>query len=102
MVAALLSRAIRALCLSGIVLGMTAALAHEATTLMHIDGGYWTESVVANSDPEGELNNGSDPPLRIGIGQETDAGDNTDSTMESYNFPETEIGNGTSPPNVNP
>lgn len=102
MVSALLSRAIRTIYLSGIALGMTAAVAQEATvTLEQVgDGVRWTENVVAYSDPEGEVGNGTDPPNLIE--PQPDVDNDADTAMESYNFPETEIGNGTFPPTVNP
>lgn len=103
MVAPLLSRAIRALCLSGITFGMTAAVAQEtAATLQHLEGSNWTESVAAYSDPETEVGNGSDPPNRIEANRQIEVDKDAEPTMESYNFPETEIGNGTFPPKVNP
>lgn len=103
MVAALFARAVRALCLSGIALGMTAAVAEEtAVTLEHLNGVDWTESVVAYSDPETEVGNGMNPPRRIDANAETEVDNDSEASIESYNFPETEVGNGMEPPNINP
>lgn len=101
--AALFPRAVRALCLSGIALGMTAAFAEEtAVTLQHVKGVNWTSRVVAYSDPETEVGNGMNPPHRITTNAETEVDNDPESAVESYNLPESEVGNGTYPPNVNP
>lgn len=103
MVAALFSRGVRALCLSGIALSMTAAVAQETiVTLQHVNGVNWPESVAACSDPETEVGNGTSPPRGIGTNAETEVDNDPEASMESYNFPEGEVGNGTEPPNINP
>jgi len=96
----LLSRAIRVLCLSGAVLGMTAAVAHENTVTLESDGAGWAENVAAYSVPETAVGNGTERPDLSDPQIEVD--NYKDQAMESYNFPEGEIGNGTYPPRVNP
>ena len=104
MMAKLLARSIRAICVGGMVLGMTAAVAQDASVGMQHAGAVDGERLVvaAYSDPETEVGNGMDPPIRIGTSPETEEGDNVDVPMEVDNFPETEVGNGTYPPGVNP
>ena len=99
MMATLLKRAIGALCLGGMAFGMHAAVAQETTvTLQHAgmtQGERWVEEEVNYSDPEGEVGNGSDPP----IVNPTFIGDaDLDASLETDNFPETEVGNGTYSP----
>lgn len=101
-VSALLSRAIRAFCLSGIALGMTAAVAQETTVTLERMGNGWTENLVVCSDPEGEITNGMDPPVATYNFPETEVGNGMDPPIEINNFPEGEISNGTNPPHANP
>jgi len=104
MTSVFLSRAICALCLSGMALGMSAVGAQETSAIsLHVgDGGRWIENIVANSDPESEVNNGMKPKNHIDGNSESEVDNEPDSEMENYNYPETEVGNGTSPPRVNP
>lgn len=103
MMAKLLARSIRAICAGGMALGMTTAMAQDASVVMqHVGVGDGERLVVvAYSDPEGEVGNGMEPPHREAH-SETEAGDGLDVPMEADNFPESEVGNGTYPPNVNP
>lgn len=103
MMAKILSRAIRAVCLGGMVLGMGAAVAEETSvTLQHLETAEERHlTVVAYSDPESEVNNGT-KQKRIASDIETDVGDDIDVPMEANNLPETEVGNGTFPPDLNP
>lgn len=100
----LLARSIRALCVGGMALGMTAAMAQDTwDCLQHamaVDGEHLV--VAAYSDPETEIGNGTFPPTRVAGETETEANDDTDMPMEADNFPEGEVGNGTYPPRVNP
>jgi hypothetical protein len=103
MMAKLLARSIRAVCVGGIALGMTTAMAQDASVVMQHVGTVDGERlvVVAYSDPEGEVGNGTSPPNRES-NSEIEVKDALDVPMEVDNFPEGEIGNGTYPPNVNP
>lgn len=101
MMSVLLSRAIRALCMSGAALGMTAAVAQETSVTLENAGYGWTENVVAYSDPEGEVTNGTDPPFIANNVPEAEVDNDLGSTMESYNLPESEVNNGLKP-GVNP
>lgn len=103
MVAKLLARSIRATCAGGMALGMTTAVAQDISLVMQHVGAINGERlvVVAYSDPEAEIGNGTFPPKRE-ANSETEAGDDLDVPMEVDNFPEGEVGNGTFPPNVNP
>lgn len=98
----ILSQAIRVLYLGSMTFGMSAAIAQESSvTLHHLDmtgGEYSAEIVIAYSDPEGEISNGSDPPDPNFIDPETDVASETDRSIEIYNFPESEVGNGIDPP----
>ncbi len=104
MMAKLLSRSIQALCAGGMAFGMTAAMAQDASVVLHYaekaDGERL--AVIAYSDPESEVGNGLNPPNRVATDPETETGDDLDVPMEVDNFPESEVGNGTYPPNVNP
>lgn len=103
MMAKLLARSIRAICVGGVALGMTTAMAQDTSDVLQHMGEVDGERliVVGYSDPESEVGNGLNPPNRE-ANSETEAGDDFDVPMEVDNFPETEVGNGTSPPNVNP
>ncbi len=103
MVAKLLAGSIRAICVGGMVLGMTTAMAQDAPVVMQHVGAVNGERlvVVTYSDPETEVGNGTKPPNRD-ANSETGVGDELDVPMEVDNFPESEVGNGTFPPNVNP
>jgi len=103
MVTKLLARSIQAICVGGMALGMTTAMAQDASLVLQHAGAVDGEHliVVVYSDPEGEVGNGTYPPKRE-ANPETEAGDDLDVPMEVDNFPEGEIGNGTYPPNVNP
>lgn len=103
MMAKLLARSIRAICVGGMALGMTTAVAQDALVVMQHAGVVDGERlvVVAYSDPETEIGNGTKPPNRE-ANSETEARDDLDVPMEVDNFPEGEVGNGTNPPNVNP
>jgi hypothetical protein len=100
----ILTRSIRAICVGGMALGMTTAMAQEASVVMQqvetVDGE--SLAVVAYSDPESEVGNGLNPPNRIATSPEAEDDDDIDVPMEVDNFPEGEVGNGTSPPNLNP
>jgi|GEM_PF-1256870 len=103
MKAKLLARSIQAICAGGLVFGMTTAMAQDASVvLQHVEAVNGEQlTVVAYSDPEGEVGNGTYPPKRE-ANSNTDADDEFETPMEVDNYPETEIGNGTSPPDVNP
>lgn len=104
MMAKFLVRSIRAICVGAMALGTTTAMAQDASIVMQhvwaVNGEHLV--VVAYSDPESEVGNGMDPPLRVAPGSEIEAGDDTDIPTEADNFPEAEVGNGTYPPDVNP
>lgn len=102
MMAKLWARSIRAICVGGMALGMTTAVAQDASVMQHVKGVDGERLVVvAYSDPEGEVGNGMNPP-DLNANSKTEAGDDLNVPMEVDNFPEGEIGNGTYPPNVNP
>lgn len=103
MMAKLLAGSIRAICAGGMALGMTTAMAQDASVVMQHVGTVNGERlvVVTYSDPESEVGNGTYPPNRE-ANPETEAGDDLDVPMEVDSFPEGEVGNGTFPPNVNP
>lgn len=103
MMAKLLARSIRAICVGGIALGMTTAVAQDALVGMQHAGAMDGERlvVVAYSDPETEVGNGTKPPNRE-ANSETAIENDLDVPMEVDNFPESEVGKGTFPPNVNP
>jgi len=103
MMAKLWSRSIRAICVGGMVLGMTTAMAQDTSVvLQHVDSaGDERLIVVAYNDPEGEISNGTNPPRRE-ANSGTETRDDFDVPMDVDNYPETEVGNGTSPQNVNP
>lgn len=69
MMAKLLARSIRALCVGSAVLGMTTAMAQDTSgSLQHamaVNGEHLV--VVAYSDPEGEVTNGTDPPCALPV-----------------------------------
>ena len=99
----ILTHSIRAICVSGMAWGMTTAMAQDASLLLQpvepVNGERLV--VVAYSDPESEVGNGTNPPRRE-TNSETEAGNDLDMPMEVDNFPKGEVGNGTFPPNVNP
>jgi len=99
----ILTHSIRAICVGGMVLGMTTAMAQDTSLLLQPVEGVNGERLVvfAYSDPETEIGNGTFPPKRE-ANSETEAGDDLDAPMDVDNFPEDEVGNGTFPPNVNP
>lgn len=100
--AKLLVRSVQAICVGGLALGMSAAMAQETTVVQQHVGIDRERLVVANySDPETEIGNGTYPPRRE-ANSETEADTNVDVPMEADNYPETEIGNGTFLPKVNP
>ncbi len=103
MMAKLLARSIGAICVGGMALGMTTAMAQDASAVMPHAGVVDGERlvVVAYSDPETEVGNGTKPPNRE-ANSETEARDDLDVPMEVDNFPEGEVGNGTFPPDANP
>lgn len=103
MMAKLLARSIRAICVGGTALGMTVAMAQDVSVAVQHAGAVDGERlvVVAYSDPETEVGNGTEPPRRE-ANSKTEAGDDLDVPMEVDNFPEGEVGNGTFPPDVNP
>jgi hypothetical protein len=100
MMSTLLSRAIRMVFLGIAALGMTAAMAQESSvTLQHVEAlDRELLSIVAYSDPEGEVSNGMDPPIEINNFPETEVGNGMDPPIEINNFPESEITNGMDPP----
>jgi hypothetical protein len=104
MMAKILSRAIRAVCLGGMVLGTSAAVAEETSaTLQYVEMAEGERfNVVAYSDPESEVSNGMKPARHVANDLETDVGDDSDVPMEVANFPEGEVGSGTEPPRSNP
>jgi len=103
MMAKLLARSIRAICVGGMTLGMTTAMAQDASVAVQHAGGVDSERlvVVAYSDPETEIGNGTFPPNRE-ANSEIEVENDPDVPMDADNFPETEVGNGTYPPGVNP
>jgi len=103
MIAKLLARSIRAICVGGVALGMTTAMAQGTSdVLQHVEAMTGERLiVVVYSDPETEIGNGTYPPRRE-ANSENEAGDDPDVPIEADNFPEGEVGNGTYPPNLNP
>ncbi len=107
MMAKFLVRSIRAICMGSMAFGMTMAMAmamaQDASVAVQHAGAVDGERlvVVAYSDPETEVGNGTEPPYRE-ANPKTEAGDDLDAPMEIDNFPEGEVGNGTNPPHVNP
>lgn len=100
MMSTFLSHAIRMVFLGIAAFGMTAAMAQETSVkLQHVEGqDRDLLSIVAYSDPEGEISNGSDPPIAINNFPETEVGNDMDPPIEINNFPESEITNGMDPP----
>lgn len=98
----LLSRLIRMLCLSGAALSMSSAIAEETSVnvqlLEMVSGGRLIEALVASDDPEGEVSNGSDPPVAANNLPEGEVGNGIDTPMDIFNFPEGEVTNGMDPP----
>jgi len=106
MMAKLLSRSVLAACVGGMtlgILGMTTAMAQDTSAISQHAGALDSQHLimVAYSDPETEVGNGTHPPRREA---NSDAAVDNDLNvpMEVDNFPESEIGNGTFPPDVNP
>lgn len=92
MMAKLLSRSIQVICVGGLAFGMTTAMAMAQDTsavLQHVqalDSEHLI--VVAYSDPETEVGNGTNPPDPYRWNGESS--DDVDSPTEKDNFPETE------------
>ncbi len=99
----ILTRSIRAICVGSMALSMTTAMAQDTSLVLQhagaVDGARLV--VVAYSDPEGEVGNGTYPPRREAK-SEAEVEDDPDVPLEIDNFPESEVGNGTEPPNVIP
>ena len=84
------TRLIRALCAVGITLGMSAAVAQENAA--GPEAGYAIQVVAASADPEGEITNGMDPPIRA-INEPTGEEDyDIDAAPALDNLPELEVG----------
>lgn len=100
MMAKLLARSIWAICVGGMALGMTTAMAQDASVVMQHVGAVNGEHlvVVAYSDPETEVGNGTNPPDPNFIDLEIEADWEVDPSMNISNFPESEITNGMDPP----
>lgn len=100
MVAKLLPRLIRAICLGGMALGMTTAMTQDALVVPQHVGAVDGERlvVVAYSDPEGEVGNGTNPPDPNVIDPEIEVDWEVNPSMNISNFPEAEISNGMDPP----
>lgn len=98
MMAKLLARSIRVICVGGMVLGMTTAVAQDAAVVVQHAGVVEGERLVlvAYSDPETEVGNGTKPPNRE-ANSETEAGDDLEVPTEVDSFSEGEVGNGTNP-----
>ncbi len=103
MIEKILTRSIRAICVGAMALGMTTAMAQDTSLVLQHAGAVDGERlvVVAYSDPEGEVGNGTFPPRRE-ANSEAEIEDGLHVPMEIDNFPESEVGNGTEPPNVIP
>lgn len=103
MVAKLVTRLAGAICVGGLALGMSAAVAQETTVAMqYVKAGDGERSdVITYSDPETEVGNGTNPPYRVATGSEAETDDDVDSPLETDNFPETEVGNAPTP-DLNP
>jgi len=99
----ILTHSIRAICVGGMVLGMTTAMAQDTSLVLQYAGAVDGERlvVVAYSAPEGEVGNGTYPPRREAI-SEAEIEDGLHVPTEIDNFPESEVGNGKEPPYVNP
>ncbi|WP_313171622.1 hypothetical protein [Massilia oculi] len=95
----ILACSIRAICAGGMALGMTMAMAQDASiTLQHVNAVDGERLVlVAYSDPEGEISNGTNPNRAV-THPEVGVGSDVDEPMETDNFSESEVGNGIDPP----